>query len=441
MKSDELLEIIGEAQDDYILDAKTPHKKQIPAWTKWTALAACLCLILGVVWFLQTPNYPNATYTAQDIANLFPRTLESNSTNAYTKVYVPNEEYLHLNPIPDAEYLPIYRYDDSTAAFPDRAEYEAFVARVVAKYYNALNMPVPDYVVEESKIATGSLGYELAPTDGDRFYLQAGQFYLHSSTRSTFTRFVLDVIPSTIGSQDPTIRLNGHAVQVDQCQSDEEILNSLEDVKAQLFDIYGVSFSDARVFRYYDGYSDYGVSSLTVYYYDEDAHPLNAYSTRPVTDYIEICFDNTMNFKGDIVSNAILSCAEIEYWDDSEAPEDFFPQIANANMISLTEAEKLLYKGYVFGGHSCPLCMAAQEKISFEDYDYVDLTYVFGYTQEGKRGDVVPFYAFYKAIGTSENGNMIFAKTFVPAIEVSGLDAYFRDQQQSHNNRPTEPAQ
>lgn len=46
MKSNELLEIIGEAQDDYILDAKTPIKKQSAVWIKWVAVAACFCLIL-----------------------------------------------------------------------------------------------------------------------------------------------------------------------------------------------------------------------------------------------------------------------------------------------------------------------------------------------------------------------------------------------------------
>lgn len=50
MKSSELLEVIGEAQDDYILDAKTAKKKHTPVWVKWAAMAACLCLIVAGVW-------------------------------------------------------------------------------------------------------------------------------------------------------------------------------------------------------------------------------------------------------------------------------------------------------------------------------------------------------------------------------------------------------
>ena len=48
MKSHELLEVIGEAQDSYVLDAKAPKKKSIPVWVKWAAVAACLILVIGL---------------------------------------------------------------------------------------------------------------------------------------------------------------------------------------------------------------------------------------------------------------------------------------------------------------------------------------------------------------------------------------------------------
>lgn len=57
MKSNELLEIIGEAQDDYILDAKTAKKKHTPVWVKWAAMAACLAIILAVGAPVFLPQY------------------------------------------------------------------------------------------------------------------------------------------------------------------------------------------------------------------------------------------------------------------------------------------------------------------------------------------------------------------------------------------------
>lgn len=48
MKSNDLIDIIGEAADAHIKDAKTHKRKMIPRWAKWSsAAAACLCLIFG----------------------------------------------------------------------------------------------------------------------------------------------------------------------------------------------------------------------------------------------------------------------------------------------------------------------------------------------------------------------------------------------------------
>lgn len=61
MKSHELLEVIGDAQDSYVLDAKNPKKKTITAvWVRWTAMAACLCLVICGFFMMQngTPVPP-----------------------------------------------------------------------------------------------------------------------------------------------------------------------------------------------------------------------------------------------------------------------------------------------------------------------------------------------------------------------------------------------
>lgn len=48
MRPDELLDVIGTADENYIADAKAARKaKERPEWVKWTALAACLALVLG----------------------------------------------------------------------------------------------------------------------------------------------------------------------------------------------------------------------------------------------------------------------------------------------------------------------------------------------------------------------------------------------------------
>ena len=52
MKSDELLDAIGEAKDEYVQDVRNAKEKKMPGWAKWTsAIAACLVLTIGVSLF------------------------------------------------------------------------------------------------------------------------------------------------------------------------------------------------------------------------------------------------------------------------------------------------------------------------------------------------------------------------------------------------------
>ncbi len=53
MKSDDLLDVIGEVSDEYIEDAKSVKKRKMPRWAKWTSvIAACLVAVVGVGGFL-----------------------------------------------------------------------------------------------------------------------------------------------------------------------------------------------------------------------------------------------------------------------------------------------------------------------------------------------------------------------------------------------------
>ena len=81
--------------------------------------------------------------------------------------------------------------------------------------------------------------------------------------------------------------------------------------------------------------------------------------------------------------------------------------------------------------------MQAQAPVDFKDYDHVDLEYVRGFNDM----EILPFYAFYKYTGDADNGNKIYAKTYVPAIKVSGYKKYFEDQEKYHRvptKTPTE---
>lgn len=67
-------------------------------------------------------------------------------------------------------------------------------------------------------------------------------------------------------SSAEAIYLGDEIVQIDQTLSDAEIVASLESVKKKLFDIFGVSFTDVRIERYFDGYSQHGATSISAFF-------------------------------------------------------------------------------------------------------------------------------------------------------------------------------
>lgn len=408
------------------------NKKPKSVWLRFGAIAACFLLIVSAVIavpMLQKANLPDvptwdtAQYSAEDIAKLFDSMkLDGVATNAYTKIYVPDSKYLYIGNMPDDEYLKLYQHTQTDKEL-NEVELKAFIDAFLPKLAESLDAPIPQYSIKEINYGTGNNTLS-ASVDIGSYYLSASQ----NPQRNSVGLSKLE------GNRQLVI--DGETIQIDQRLSDEEILDSIHSIKNKLFKIFGVSFSNAKVIRSFGSYTEHGEQHVYIYFYDESAHELNSSQPRPITDYIYISFDNISNYSGDIVSDSILTVSSVHYSKNRNDIGDIqYDVIANAKKISISEAEALLYNGYVFGGHSCPLCMLAQDKIDFEGYDFVDIEYVFEYSNKNETPSIgIPFYAFYKNIGTSENGNTIYAKTYVPAIEVSGYKEYFESQKDNHRS-------
>ena len=405
-------------------------KKPRRIWLRLGAIAACFVLIVTaviVVPMLRENNLPDiptwdtAHYSADEIANLFGgMNYDGVATNAYTKIYVPNSKYLYINDVTNDDYLNIYQHVDTNNELSE-VEFQSFIDGILPKLTESLGISVPQYDIEKKYYSAGD-GHLSARPDTDSYYMSFSQY--DESNSVGFSKL----------KDDRQIVIEGETIQIDQRLSDEEILESIQSIKNKLFSIFNVSFSDAKIIRRFGWYSEHGAEHVDIYFYDESAHYLNSLRDRPVSDYIYISFDNFENYSGDIVSDGVLKVSDVYYSKNRINVNKTYTVVASVKKISLREAEALLYNGYVFGGHSCPLCMKAQDKVSFEGYDFVDMEYVFGYDKTGKLTEGIPFYAFYKDIGESENGNTIYAKTYVPAIQVSGYEEYFESQKDHHKN-------
>ncbi len=420
------------------------NKKSKSVWLRFGAIAACFLLIVSVVIavpMLQKANSPDAPawdaeqyssediadldtaqYSAEDIAKLFDSMrLDGVATNAYTKIYVPDSKYLYIGNMTDDEYLNLYQRTPTDNKL-NEVELKSFIDAFLPRLGESLDAPIPQYSIKENNYST----HNALSAD-----VNIGPYDLSVFQNSRKNLLVLNKLGG-----NRQIVLNGETIQIDQRLSDEEILDSVLSIKNKLFEIFDISFSNAKVVRTFGYYTKLGAEFVDIYFYDESAHELNSTQVRPVTDFICISFDNFSNYSGDIVGDSILTVSNVSYYKDrSDISGSLYDVASKAKRITINDAEELLYNGFVFGGHSCPLCMLEQAKIDFEGYDFVDIEYVFEYNNENGTPSIgIPFYAFYKNIGTSENGNAIYAKTYVPAIEVSGYKEYFEDQKVNHRS-------
>ena len=407
------------------------NKKPKGVWLRFGVIAACFVLIVSAVIVVpmlrennlpDVPTWDTAQYSADEIANLFDAmNLLGVATNAYTKIYVPNSKYLYINNMTNDEYLKVYQHVNTNKELSE-AEFQSLIDSILPRLTESLGVSMPQYdIKEEDDYGFGK---------GLSTYPNIGSYYMSISQNVKINVFSLRKLGG-----DRQIVIEGETIQIDQRLSDEEILESIQSIKSKLFSIFNVSFSDAKIIRSFDSNSEYGAELVYIYFYDESAHYLNSLRDRPISDYLYIGFDNVVNYQGDIVSDGVLKVSSIDYVKNRINVNEEYTVVASAKKITISEAEALLYNGYVFGGHSCPLCMRAQDKVSFEGYDFVDIEYVFGYDEEGKLTDGIPFYAFYKNIGKSENGNTIYAKTYVPAVQVSGYKEYFESQKDNHKKQ------
>lgn len=361
----------------------------------------------------EKPGYNGIDDTTIKMDDLYFTNVGVNSpTTTYEKVYSPNTKYLYLNSTPTDKYAVIYEtyYQRNF----DKSEVQTLANKHFPKMAQTLNISLPSYEIKER---FGGLH--------DHIEIDiTGPFRLSQYDN----RNIISYTPSS-----DSVALNGKTVTINQTQSDQEIINSLSEIKQILFDTFDVCFDSAKVYRDYDDNSNYGVTALTVCFYNSGAHPLNnLYGISiPKSDFIEIRFDNYKSFEGDTVSASdlynVFSIAFWSYRTDNNSPLRTF---VKKELLPLKKAEEYLQKGYVLATGGCTLCQSEQTPVDFTDYDYVSFEYKGG----NKIGDLtIPYYAFYKNIGTAPNGNMTFAKTYVPAVEVEGYEEYFINKHNNHN--------
>lgn len=452
MKADDLLDLIGNTDEKMIAEAKNTKKSRKNTWVKWGAMAACLCLVvIGSIVAISTRNNPtnidppqtdtgnetsqyNQTdigkkmpqynLSALDIASLFPAAADR-ETNQYTVVYARSINEL-CGALPEAsDTIDIYTLRQVT---PDPDKARTFLETNLPFLKSLASVSTTDYDWQERTDAFGnpmiycSLEEEHIPEDGE-----GDEAWTLGSVRMVVARNQYSVY----AEKNIPLTINDTYVGFPASASDEEIRYALTDTVRYFNDHFGTDYSEIKISRDW-GYDR--LQSISVFLYDgtSSAYP-EIFSQQPLSggcitltfysDWGEGSGHDWSRFTKDE-----LLLGDVSFYVSDDPWDEVYSVLGTNRMLSLEEAEEMLSKGYVFGGHSCPLCIADQEALDFSDYDGVEIEYIHSMDSL----IYVPFYAFYKEIGENEYGMPSFAKTYVCAVEVSGLDDYFEGQEVYH---------
>lgn len=329
-------------------------------------------------------------------------------TQSYDKIYVPDMKYLYINPIPSSRYITFYHNESTYGNPPSEREARAYLDSFLPKLANALQVSTPQYTLEYDTFMDED-EYRTHINLNDK-----NDYKLHFYHLEFYNEIELSHSNMTF---EEHLTIDGQKITIDHTKTDQEIVESLSWVKQRLFSIFGVTFDDTKIIR------DYGETygDVYVYFYKSNGTTSEVAGHEPSTNYIKI------EFSGNMVENTLLNGHDVDC-KISRATKVARVEGNTFKLIPLEKAEEYLYKNYVFSGPICPLCEANQTPIDFEGYDYVGISSKYSL----KNRATFPCYVFYKKIATTETGRMIFAKTYVPAVEVEGYEEYFENKHANH---------
>ena len=409
------LEFIDDTLLEAAADSMRKRKRPLP-WKSLTALAACLALVAGLfVYNLSpVPVYPNALFSAKQLGAMLP-SYKGAATNNYVTEAFPKASMLNVPSLPWTTSLNVYRFN---GAEPTAAEVEELMARVYPKLEKLYGKDIPIGQVEQTKT-----GYAHSNNYDYISETRFGDWW----ARGYNSRNSLNISWGNIAGT-PLV-LNGITLKAHYSQTDEQIINGLSPAVSHLEETFGLTLSEYKISKSYstsNGYLNY----MQVWLYDEDSvldRTLAKYADKPpiYCSGDSICLEFWPYYTGD---SETIYCKMIRYEASMQNRHEIYAQ---CRMITLPEAQMLLAKGYVFAPHACKLCMKEQDSVDFTFCDRITLKYVYGDYENQRIG--VPFYVFYKRIDSNKDGIVLYAKTMVPAIEVSGLEEYFAEQEKQHD--------
>ena len=397
MKGEQICDALQMLRDDTIEETeRVRNGKRNPVRRRtWAAVAvaACLCVAVGLT---AVNNADDGRITAEKITEYSGGMILGGSTKAYLSKNANDLQSLMWSPVQDnSEVAALTVYQPKT--INDLDQYTDDCTEFFAQRLSNV-LGVSSEVKESRDIGHGKTFFRTNS-------ISCGEWTATVRVQNDYGAVQAQHI---LKAPDGTPLL-GSIAPVDAV--DEEVLAAVSSILDVFNSVFDKKYEGQQVVR---RTSDMGQEWVYVYAWEKSDDPARQlYST--YLDYVYITFTNAH-------ASDKSELHLVQAWRTVNELEPAFEE--NVPLLSLAEAEEELAKGYIFLGHVCPICMSANAEVDFSEYDGAEIVYQddMFYTYN------IPYYAFYK-----QTGEETFAVTYVPAVKVKGLEAYFKAQESWHS--------
>lgn len=387
--------------------------------------AALVFTLLGNVFVYTFSQKYDGRFSSSEIQNALPNynTLGPENMAEYEKITVPHGESPAIQPLPEKDYAFVYKYNNYsylTAVYEGDnfsvKECEKFADKYIPKLSAALGFETPEYSIYKTDEYTA-----LCQPFGE---IVCGNTTMRVSQNIWLNSLSLDIKGTGV---IPCITLNGTDYYIDVTKSEESIQKEVLAFVPVFYKIFGENFDQIKIStaQYtYSGKDAEGYnSSATIVFYNKTNLPFEG-EDDVLWDYLTITIKANHSDRVYDIS--------VSYLDYRLPMDEIYQNLGASKIISLSEAETWLEKGYSFGNHYWDI-MAGKEGLDFSDYDYVSYEYYpkevrgsggnFMWTEEYE-DPIMPYYVFYKQTFSSKL-NDVYAKAYIPAVPVEDMESYF----------------
>ncbi|MBR6506037.1 MAG: hypothetical protein IKT37_00345 [Clostridia bacterium] len=392
---------------------------------------SCACavlLILGVlsrVFVYTFSQKYDGRFSSSEIQSILPsyNMIGPEGMAAYETVSVPHGESPELQPLPENDYAFVYKYNNYsylTAVYEGDnfsvKECEKFADKYIPKLSSALGFETPEYSIYKTDEYN-----DLCQPFGE---IVCGNTIMRVSQNIWANFLTLDIKGTGV---IPCITLNGTEYYIDVTKSEESIQNDILAFAPVFFKIFGEKFDQIKIStaqtpnfgKDAEGYT----SSATIVFYNKTNFPFE-------TEDDVLWDDLTITIRANHPDRTYS--IYVSYFNYRLPMDEIYQNLGASKIISLSEAEAWLEKGYSFGNHYWDF-MDGKEIIDFSDYDYVSYEYYpkevrgsggnFMWTENYER-PIMPYYVFYKQTFSSETHDT-YAKAYIPAVPVDDMESFF----------------